>query len=167
VQGLILDVDGVLTDGKLYYGTEGESLRAFSVRDGLGIHFLRDSGVRVGIVSGRDSPTVRDRANELGIDPCLLARPDKYEALVEVGGAWGIDPARIAAIGDDIVDAPLLKAVGLSLAPADAHPDLLEQVDVVLTAPGGEGAVREASELLLRARGDWGAIEKRYAPRKR
>ena len=162
IEGLVLDVDGVLTDGRLYYDTEGEAHRAFSVRDGLGIALARKAGLRIGIVSGRNSPTVAARADELDIDPCLLGRSDKASALDEVMGSWQLAPERIAAIGDDIIDFPLLTRVGLSMAPADADARLRERVHVRLASDGGRGAVREACELLLRATGKWEAIEQLY-----
>lgn len=162
LKGMILDVDGVLTDGRLYYGAEGELMRAFSVRDGLGLALLRDVGFKVAIVSGRESSTVAARARELGIDPCLTGHPDKAAALLKVVDAWGIEAANLAAVGDDLIDYPLLKAVGLSMAPNDAHSLLRERVDVVLPAPGGRGAVREACELILHARGHWPDFEERF-----
>ncbi len=162
VRGLILDVDGVLTDNRIYYGSEGEVLRAFSVRDGLGLVLLRDAGYRLGIVSGRASSTVRARARELGMDPVLLDRSDKAAALEEVLAAWKLQPEEVAAMGDDILDGSLLAKVGLSMAPSDAREELLARVDFVAPAGGGRGAVREACELLLRAGGHWEEILRRH-----
>jgi 3-deoxy-D-manno-octulosonate 8-phosphate phosphatase (KDO 8-P phosphatase) len=155
IEGLVLDVDGVLTDGQVWFGHEGEAMRSFSVRDGLGVALLRRAGLSVAIVSGRSSPTVQHRADELGIDPVLLGRTDKSAALDEVLESWGLETERVAAVGDDLIDWPLLRRVGLSLAPADAHPLVRSRVDVVCAAEGGRGAVRETCELLLRATGRW------------
>lgn len=162
IEGLILDVDGVLTDNRIYYGESGEYLRAFSVRDGLGLAFLRDAGVRLGIISGRASATVQARAEELGFDPVLLGRSDKRAALMEVLSAWNLPPEKVAAMGDDVLDGPLLSVVGLSFAPADAREELLGRVDMVTRAEGGRGAVREACELLLQASGRWEKILRDY-----
>ena len=163
IAGLILDVDGVLTDGRLYYGPDGEAIKTYGVRDGLGLVLLREHGVRLGIVSGRASGLVATRADELGITPTLLARTDKSAALDEILSAWDLSAAQVAGIGDDIIDLPLLRRVGVSFCPADADLRVRDRVDVVLAGHGGAGAVREAAEMLLRARGDWAQIERRFA----
>ncbi len=162
IRGLILDVDGVLTDNRVYFGREGELMRAFNVRDGLGLAFLRKAGYRLGIVSGRASDTVAARAEELGIDPVLLDRADKRSALDEVLAIWKMTAEEVAAMGDDLLDGPMLSAVGLSMAPADARDELLARVDFVTGSPGGHGAVREACELLLKAGGHWEEILRRH-----
>lgn len=162
IQALILDVDGVLTDGRLHYGSAGESLKTFHVRDGLGLALARDAGLRLAILSGRESDLVAARARELKITQCLLGRLDKASALGELADEWKLGTEEIAAIGDDIVDVPLLRRVGLALAPADADPRVRRQADVVLAARGGRGAVREACEILLRARGLWRELERRF-----
>lgn len=158
VEGLILDVDGVLTDGRVYFGSEGEAFRAFSVRDGLGLAILRKLGYRVAILSGRESPTVRHRAEELGIDPIILGETDKAEGLRRILENWSLPPERVAAMGDDFLDWSMLSVVGLSLAPSDAHEQILSCVDHVVSAPGGRGAVRDACELLVRASGRWAEV---------
>ena len=163
VQGLVLDVDGVLSDGQVYFDRRGEAMRSFSVRDGLGVALLQRMGLRVAIVSGRSSPTVQHRADELGIDPVLLGRTEKAQALDEVLAAWRMAPEEVAAMGDDLLDWPLLRRVGVSLAPGDAHALLRDRVDVVCEAVGGRGAVREACELLLRARGLWDEVLAHYS----
>jgi len=162
IEGLILDVDGVLTDGRLYFGADGEAMKAYGVRDGLGLVLLREHGFRLGIVSGRASGLVTVRAEELRIDPVLLARTDKSAALDETLAAWNLSADRVAAIGDDIIDLPLLRRVGVSFAPGDADPRVLDAVDQVLGNPGGGGAVREAAELLLQGRGFWDAVARRF-----
>jgi len=150
IEGLILDVDGVLTDGRLYFGADGEAMKAYGVRDGLGLVLLREHGFRLGIVSGRASGLVTVRAEELRIDPVLLARTDKSAALDETLAAWNLSADRVAAIGDDIIDLPLLRRVGVSFAPGDADPRVLDAVDQVLGNPGGGGAVRERRVMLER-----------------
>lgn len=162
VEALVLDVDGVLTDGRLHYGPEGENLKSFNVRDGLGLVLLRDTGVRLGIVSGRSSPVVDARARELRIEHCLLGRSDKSEALDELCTSWGLMPERIAAIGDDLIDLPMLARVGVSFAPIDADARVRDRVDHVVQTRGGHGAVRDVCEILLKARGHWTEIARRF-----
>lgn len=155
VEGLILDCDGVLTDGRVYFGTEGEAFRSFSVRDGMGLVILRHFGYRMAILSGRESATVRHRGEELGMDPILLGVTDKAAGLQSILQHWELPPEKVAAMGDDFLDWAMLSAVGVSLAPLDAAVEIVEHVDHVVAAPGGRGAVREACELLLRASGRW------------
>lgn len=162
IEAFVLDVDGVLSNGHLYYGEGGELMKSFHVRDGLGLALLRDRGVRCAILSGRHSPVVTARAAELGIEPCLLGRTDKGAALAEIASGWGLPLSKLAAIGDDLVDIPMLRAVGLSFAPADADPRVRAVVDVVCATDGGEGAVRDACEHILRARGDWAHCAARF-----
>jgi 3-deoxy-D-manno-octulosonate 8-phosphate phosphatase (KDO 8-P phosphatase) len=157
-----MDVDGVLTDGRLYYGPDGEALKAFHSRDGLGLALLHDAGVKLAIVSGRTSPVIGARARDLHVDPCLTGRLDKAQALHEVAAAWGLPPGAIAAIGDDIVDLPMLLLAGLSLAPCDSDPRVRARVQRVLRSRGGRGAVREACETILQSRGDWEWVQRRY-----
>lgn len=162
IEAFVLDVDGVLSNGLLHYGEGGELMKSFHVRDGLGLALLRDRGVRCAILSGRNSPVVAARAAELGIEPCLLGRIDKGTALAEIAGGWGLPLERLAAIGDDLVDLPMLRAVGLSFAPADADPRVRAVADVVCPSDGGQGAVRDACEHILRLRGDWAHCAARF-----
>ena len=162
VEALILDVDGVLTDGRLHYGPDGEGLKSFHVRDGLGLVLLRDSGVALGIVSGRHSPVVQSRADELRIEHCLLGRTDKAAALKELLQAWDLPASKVAAIGDDLIDLPLLRRAGVSFAPADADARVLGEVDHVVDTRGGHGAVRDVCEILMRARGHWPEVARRF-----
>jgi 3-deoxy-D-manno-octulosonate 8-phosphate phosphatase (KDO 8-P phosphatase) len=158
VEALVLDVDGVLTDGRVYFGAEGEAFRAFSVRDGMGLAILRRLGYRVAILSGRESSTVRHRARELGIDPVLLGETDKAAGLRRILDHWSLTADKVAAMGDDFLDWPMLSRVGLSLAPEDAHEEIRSRVDHVVPAVGGRGAVREACEFLVRASGRWDEV---------
>ena len=162
VEGVVFDVDGVLSDGQLYYGPAGESLKAYHARDGLGLSLLRDAGIRRAIVSGRESPTVARRALDLGIEPCLLGRTDKDRALREICRLWDLEPQQLAAVGDDIIDLPMLRQVGWSFAPADADAVVRSCVHTVTEARGGHGAVREVCEAILRERGEWDAIVARF-----
>ena len=149
---LVLDVDGVLTDGRLYYDAGGEQLKVFHVRDGHGIRALGRQGVRLAIISGRRSRAVQQRARELGIAHVLQGIDDKLAALERLRARLRLPLAAVACVGDDTPDVALMQAVGLAFAVADAHPDALAAADVVTRAPGGQGAVREVCDRLLAAR---------------
>ena len=152
---LLFDVDGVLTDGRLLYGADGEQWKVFDVRDGIGLRLAQRAGLKVGLLSGRQSRALEARAQELGVDALIMHRDDKAAAFGELLGAHATAAARVAYMGDDLVDLPVLLACGLSFAPADAVPDVRSRVHHVLSRPGGRGAVREMVELVLRARGAW------------
>jgi 3-deoxy-D-manno-octulosonate 8-phosphate phosphatase (KDO 8-P phosphatase) len=162
IEGLVLDIDGVITDSSLYYGPEGELMKVVSARDGLGMALLRDAGIPMAVVSGRASPTVTARLEELGVSAIEFRRMDKAAAFQTVCSTWGISPDRVAAIGDDIVDVPMLRRAGFSTAPADAHPEVRRVVDHVCVEDGGRGAVRELCEIILRSRGEWSGVEERF-----
>lgn len=153
---LLLDVDGVLTDGGLFYGPEGETLKRFDVRDGLGIKMLAAAGVTVVIVSGRDSPALRHRAAELGIEHVYAGVGDKAATAGAIQAALGIGRSDTAAMGDDLPDLLLFEAASFRIAPADAEPELLAAADFVTARPGGHGAVRDAARKIL-AHNDMGA----------
>jgi 3-deoxy-D-manno-octulosonate 8-phosphate phosphatase (KDO 8-P phosphatase) len=149
---LVLDVDGVLTDGRLHYDERGERLKVFHVRDGQGIRALGRHGVAFAIISGRRSRAVVRRARDLGIAHVLQGIDDKRGAFERLRGRLGVPHAQCACVGDDTPDAPLMQVVGLAFAVADAHEDALAAADVVTRARGGQGAVREVCDLLLAAR---------------
>ena len=152
VRLLVLDVDGVLTDGRLYLSPEGEEFKVFHVRDGSGIVAVRQAGIEVAIVSGRSSPAVQRRADELGIRHVRQGVGDKGAALQELLGVLGLSAAQTACVGDDTPDLPMLRMAGLAVAVADAHPALDSEVHWVTPSAGGLGAVREVCDLLLNAR---------------
>lgn len=153
IQLLILDVDGVLTDGRLYYGTRGETLKAFHVRDGYGIKALRKSGVEIAVISGRDSAMVSFRCKELGIRKVFQGVHDKLAALNRLCKQMELTPLQCACIGDDSPDVSIMQVVGLAFAVADAHPEARSAAHRVTTLSGGLGAVREVCDLLVAARG--------------
>jgi 3-deoxy-D-manno-octulosonate 8-phosphate phosphatase (KDO 8-P phosphatase) len=159
---LLLDVDGVLTDGSIVYADTGAELKRFHVRDGSGLKFWQRAGKRAAIVSGRTSKAVEVRAAELGIAPVLQGRGDKLPAFEEVLALTGLRPEEVCAVGDDLPDLPVLRRCGLAVAVADACPELREVAHLVTTAPGGRGAVREAVEWLLKLRGEWDAVLNHY-----
>jgi 3-deoxy-D-manno-octulosonate 8-phosphate phosphatase (KDO 8-P phosphatase) len=155
---LVLDVDGVLTDGAIHVGPEGELFKSFSARDGLAIKLAQAAGLEVAILSARDSEIVRRRATELGIAEVHQGREDKGAVFRELLERRGLAAEAVACVGDDLPDLPVLAAAGLSAAPADAAPDVRALVDHVTEASGGHGCVRELVERLLVARGVWEAV---------
>ncbi|WP_461480565.1 KdsC family phosphatase [Porticoccus sp.] len=148
---LLLDVDGVLTDGRLYYGNNGEELKAFNIQDGLGIKLLQKNGIKVGIITGRSSALVARRAKELGIELVVQGREDKLNALNEVLASGDYSLEQIAFLGDDLPDLAVIRRVGLGVAVANASALVATQALWQTTASGGQGAVRELAELILRA----------------
>ncbi len=162
IDWLLADVDGVLTDGGLYYDRRGPALMRFHVRDGLGLQLARRAGLKVGLISGRASPALDRRAAELKLDEVISGTDDKAAALESFLGRHGTTPRRLAFIGDDLPDLVILGRCGLSFAPADAAPEVRTVVHRVLAAPGGRGAVREAVEIVLRARGVWEEVFSTY-----
>lgn len=162
LEWLLTDVDGVLTDGRLYYGAEGEAWKSFHVRDGLGLKLAQRAGLKVGLLSARGGAAVEARAAELGLDAVITRREDKGRAFREFLDEHRVQARRVAYAGDDLVDLPILLACGVSFAPADAAPEVRERVDHTLTARAGQGAVREMVEWILRARGDWERVVNPY-----
>jgi 3-deoxy-D-manno-octulosonate 8-phosphate phosphatase (KDO 8-P phosphatase) len=156
LEWLLLDVDGVMTDGRLYYSAAGEEIKVFHVRDGLGIKLAQRAGIKVGILSGRQSGALAKRAADLRLDALIQGRDDKGPAFDELLAAHGTTAERVAYVGDDVLDLPVLLRAGLSFAPADAVETVRCRVDRVLAAAGGTGAVREIVELLLAARAEHG-----------
>lgn len=149
---LCLDVDGVLTDGRLYYSSSGEELKTFYTQDGSALKRLQASGVTLAIISGRTSTMVQRRAAELGIKLLYEGFDDKLPALNDLNKRTGIEFARMAHVGDDVPDIVLFQHVGVGLSVADAHPDVQAAADLVASLPGGKGAVRELAELIIQAR---------------
>ena len=162
VRLFLTDVDGVLTDGGIIHGSDGAETKRFHVRDGHGIKMLQRAGVAVGIITGRSSEVVAIRARELGVGIVRQGASDKVAAWREILAETGIPAGETAYVGDDIVDLPILRAVGFSAAPRDAEGYVLDAVDYVSSRPGGKGAVREIIEFLLRASGAWTAVTAKY-----
>ena len=147
---LLLDVDGVLTDGRLYFGPSGEAMKAFYVRDGYGIKLWHEAGFRSGIISGRDSDIVSVRAADLNMSFVYQGNDDKLAALDELMGEAEVDPSEIAYVGDDTLDIPVFEKVGLAVAVADAHESVRWAAHYITKAAGGRGAVREIVDLLFK-----------------
>jgi len=146
---LLLDVDGVLTDGRLYYGNSGEEMKAFNIQDGLGIKLLQQGGIQVGIITGRVSKLVQRRATELGINPVIQGREDKLTALNELMLTANLSLDEVAFVGDDLPDLAVIKKVGLGITVANGSTTLKSAADWQTTKKGGDGAVREVAEMLL------------------
>ena len=162
VRLMIFDVDGVLTDGRLWYGPEGETMKAFHTLDGHGIKMLGASGVASAILSGRRSQAVARRAAELGIAHVLQGIEDKRAAYSELLSQLGLAADATGYVGDDVVDLPVLVRCGLACAPREAPPEVRQRVHYVCAAPAGAGAAREICELLMRAQGSLEAALARY-----
>ena len=145
-----MDVDGTLTDGKIYMGDHGETMKAFNVKDGQGIISLERTGVITAIITVRNTKIVQNRAQELGIKEVYQNQADKVAALKELCKKHGVSPREVAYIGDDIGDLQAIRFCGLSFCPADAAEAVKREVTHILSKNGGDGAVREAAELLLR-----------------
>ncbi|MDX1609341.1 MAG: HAD hydrolase family protein [Halofilum sp. (in: g-proteobacteria)] len=159
---VVFDVDGVLTDGRVVFGDDGFELKAFSTRDGLGMRLLQDSGVAVGIITGRTSTVVSRRAEELRVRHLMQGRPDKGPAMQELLERTGIAAENAAYVGDDVVDLPAMRGVALGIAVADADAFTRRHADHVTRAAGGAGAAREVCELVMAARGTLESSLRRY-----
>ncbi len=155
LEWLLFDVDGVLTDGGLYYGPRGEQLKRFNVQDGLGFRLAQRAGLKLGLLSGRRSKPLELRAAELDFDAVILGSSDKAPAFEKFLEKYETTPRRVAFAGDDLPDLPVLGRCALAFAPADAAEEVRAAAHRVLERPGGAGAAREMIELILKARGDW------------
>lgn len=162
VKALILDVDGVLTDGRIIISDDGQETKCFNVRDGHGLKMVRRAGVEVMFLTGRKSRVVEHRARELGVERVYQGALDKLAVLDEILGSTGLTPGQVAYMGDDIVDLPVLRRAGFSVTVSDAHEDVLKAVDLVTQNPGGRGAVREVCEIILKVQGQWEILTERY-----
>lgn len=154
VRCLVLDVDGVMTDGKLYLGPDGAEWKTTDVRDGLGIRLLLRAGIVVAVISGRPSAAIASRLASLGVRHVQLGVADKSAAFNEVRDALDLDDAALAVMGDDLPDLPLMQRAGLAMTVADAHPCAISAAHWISRFRGGQGAIREAADLLLAARGE-------------
>jgi 3-deoxy-D-manno-octulosonate 8-phosphate phosphatase (KDO 8-P phosphatase) len=158
IAAAIFDVDGVLTDGRIYIGEQGETVKAFSTLDGHGLKLLAQAGIEPVVLTGRDSPAVRRRVADLGLAHAVYGAHDKLAAAEALRARLGLRWDQLAAIGDDWPDLPLLQRVAFAAAPAQAHAEVRALVDHVTTAPGGHGAAREFCDLLLTAAGRYAGL---------
>ena len=155
---LILDVDGVLTDGKLFFDNEGNEYKSFHARDGHGIKLLRQTGVEVAVISGRKSNSVALRMKSLGIDHIYQGHEDKRAAFNELLTKVGITSEQVAHVGDDLLDLPIMTRVGLAIAVNDANFAVKKHADWCTTTPGGQGAVREVCDFIMQAQGHFNDV---------
>jgi 3-deoxy-D-manno-octulosonate 8-phosphate phosphatase (KDO 8-P phosphatase) len=162
VRVVLLDADGVLTDGRIHVGADGADARAFYARDGLGVRLGQQGGLTFGIVSGRRSAAVAGRASELHITEVHQGISDKVACVEEILERLELAGDAACYIGDDLVDVPVMRRVGLAAAPSDAAPEAREAADYVAASAGGRGAVREVVDLLLRASGKWEKVTERF-----
>jgi len=153
IELLALDVDGIMTDGKLFFTASGDEMKGFNTLDGLGIKQVMAAGIEVAVITGRRSPLTEKRMNSLGIQHLMQGREDKKVALLEIASALGVSPEAIAYMGDDLPDLPAVLYAGLGITVPNGHWAVRESADVCTRAAGGEGAVREICDLLLTARG--------------
>ena len=159
---LCLDVDGVLTDGSIWLDSNGDELKRFHVRDGLGIKAWQTQGNQIAVVTGRGGPAMQARMAELGIEHVLERVSDKAESVRSLQEQLGFTPGQTAFMGDDLADLPAFARSGYSMAPSDADEEVLARADWVSARRGGQGAVREAIEHLLRSRGVWEEVVARH-----
>ncbi len=155
---LLFDVDGVLTDGGVYIDGDGRETKRFDIKDGAGIVIARRAGLTVGVISARHSAATLHRAKQLGLDPVHQGVSDKAAVLDELMRTRGWEAETVAYMGDDVVDLPVLRRVGLAACPSDAVPEVRAAVHFVSPAPGGHGAARSLIEEILRAQGRWDAL---------
>lgn len=159
---LLLDVDGVMTDGGIIYDGNGLETKVFNVKDGHGIKMLQRHGIEVGIITGRTSQVVAIRAKELGIDLVYQGALKKLDSYLDVKQKTGLDDSQIAYVGDDVIDVPVMRRVAFAAAPADALLEARTVAHYVTSCAGGRGAVREVCDLILKGRGLWDEVAVRY-----
>ena len=166
IELLVLDVDGVLTDGKIILSPTGQETKEFHVRDGSGMKYWRRMGGKIAIISGRGSKAIARRAKELGVDALRINAKDKLPAYASVLAELNVPAGRAAVIGDDLPDLPLLRNCGFPVAVADAAPEVKKAAAYVTRTAGGSGAVRETIERILKGAGRWNQVLQRYQNRK-
>ena len=159
---LILDVDGVMTDGRIIFDSNGVESKFFNVKDGHGIKMAQRAGIEFAIISGRHSQVVANRAAELGIVHVYQKAMDKLTPYLDILEKTGLDDTQVAFMGDDVIDIPVLRRVGFAAAPADAVEEVLPHVHFITNNRGGWGAVREVCDLLLKGQESWETITARY-----
>lgn len=162
---LVLDVDGVLTDGKIIYTTEGHEIKTFDIQDGLGLLIARRAGLHTALLSGRISRTVGDRAKELEIEAISQNVKDKAQGIRDLAERFELDLSEVSFVADDLNDLPALELAGLAIAVANAAPEVKAIAHYATQRPGGSGAVREAVELILRTQGRWEEAVQKYLGR--
>lgn len=158
----MLDVDGVLTDGRIIYDSKGRDMKFFDVHDGMGVHLLKKAGIKVVLVTARGSKAIRPRAKDMGVDFIFEDLSPKTSCLDKVLGRFKVCADELMFVGDDLVDICLMKAVGLPAAVCNACPEVISEAAYITKKSGGRGAVREISELILKAQGKWDEVIDKY-----
>lgn len=162
IKAVLLDVDGVMTDGKLHYSARGEEIKIFNVKDGLGIQLLLNAQILVGIISGRNSDALGERIKDLGIQHTYVGSSNKEKDLQNFLETTGLKREEVAYVGDDLPDLTAIMMCGFSACPSNACPEVLDAVDHVSSKRGGDGVVREIAELILRSTDRWAPITRRF-----
>jgi 3-deoxy-D-manno-octulosonate 8-phosphate phosphatase (KDO 8-P phosphatase) len=164
IRAMVFDVDGVLSNGQILLGPDGHEWKAFHARDGIGLKCLHAAGLRSGIITARGSPAIQRRADEIGIEDVILHSTDKRSALIQLCEQRGLALGEVAFMGDDLQDLRAMMAAGIRISVAHCPAELAERADYVTRAPGGEGAVREAIEWVLKAQSRWEAAIEAFLP---
>jgi 3-deoxy-D-manno-octulosonate 8-phosphate phosphatase (KDO 8-P phosphatase) len=164
VRLVVFDVDGVLTNGSLILGEKGDEYKIFHVHDGLGLVMLREAGLKIAVISARSTPIVAERMAALGIDYVYQGQSDKQTVITELMQKIGVSKEETAFVGDDLIDLPAMNQAGLAIAVANAQPLVLQRADWVTEKAGGQGAVREVCEMILKAQGLLETAYQRYLP---
>lgn len=162
IKMLLLDVDGIMTDGRFYLDSAGKELKPFCSKDGVAIKLLEASGITVGFITGRNTPATRARAKELGVNEVFVGKLDKVEIFEEIIERHGLKPAQVAYMGDDLPDLPILRRVGLPATVPDGVPEVKKTCLYVTSAAGGSGAVREFAEFVLKTQKLWKKLVERF-----
>ncbi len=162
IRMLVFDVDGVMTNGDLIYGPDETEYKRFSAQDGMGISLARQSGLKTAIITARQSEIVARRAKELKVDACFQGNNDKAPAFDNILTEFGLSAKQVSYMGDDLLDLVLLRRAGFAAAPANACPDVMDVADYVCSASGGNGAVREFVNVVLKAQNKWDQLIKKY-----
>ncbi len=163
VKLIVLDNDGVFTDGCVYVTNTGVESKSYDIRDGFGVVMARKLGIEFAIITGLLTPIVEYRAKQLGIEELRQGFTNKLELIKEITAKFNLDPEEVAYMGDDLFDLPVIRYVGLGAAPGDAYPFVAQNADWVSTSKGGHGAVRELIDLVVQARGEWDSVLKTFA----
>jgi 3-deoxy-D-manno-octulosonate 8-phosphate phosphatase (KDO 8-P phosphatase) len=167
VKMVVFDVDGTLTDGHIYMGSDGEAMKSFSARDGMGIALMHKAGLKSAIITGRQSKIVENRANELKISAIWQGCSDKRQAYIELKEKFSLTDAEVAYVGDDLNDLPLLLQAGLSCAVGDAMEEVKQHAAIIADHNGGNGAVRDIIEYILKQQGKWDSLVESFVAKPR
>jgi 3-deoxy-D-manno-octulosonate 8-phosphate phosphatase (KDO 8-P phosphatase) len=162
IKMILMDVDGVMTDGKIIFGNNGVEAKQFDAKDGVGIKIAQRLGIQFGLITGRSSEAVARRAEELAIEEVHQGQKQKIKPYEDILNRHSLKDEEVCFIGDDVVDVPIMRRVGFPVAVADAHPDIIPFAVHTTACRGGQGAIREVIDLIIKAQGKWDEMMKRY-----